>query len=207
MSTKLCVLSIAALSLCAPAIAAPIGPGGTLFVAQGQAEPFAGSTVLANMTLPFSTPFYSGTLTSIVLAGDTTNPYGGLTFVYIVNNDATSAHSLGRLTVNGYAGFLTDASWSTLLAGIDPLFIDRQLNGDSLGFGFSSAMAHSLIVPGGASAPLIIQTDAPSWRYSIANVINGAVTQVETFAPAIPTPGAAALAGAGLLVSTRRRRS
>jgi MYXO-CTERM domain-containing protein len=206
MSTKLCVLSIAALSMCAPAIATPIVPGGTLFVAPGEPEPLGGA-IVASMTVPFATAFYSGTLTSLVIAGDASNPYGGLTFVYIVRNDATSAHSLGRLTVNGYTGFQTDASWSTLVPGIDPLFIDRQVNGDSLGFSFSSAMGHTLIGPGGMSAPLVIQTDAPLWRGSIANVINGAVTQVDTFAPAIPTPGAAVLAGMGLLAASRRRRS
>lgn len=207
MTLKTCVLSIAALAFAAPALAAPIGPGGTLFLPAGEAEPFAGSTVVAAQTLPFATAFYSGTLTSVVLAGDTTNPLGGLTFVYIMRNDATSANSLARLTVNGYAGWGTDASWSTLFPGIDPLFIDRQANGDSLGFSFSNALGHSLITPGASSAVLIIQTNAPWYTNTIANVIDGAVTQVDTYAPAIPTPGAAVLAATGLVVASRRRRN
>lgn len=206
MSIKVCVLSLATLAIAAPAMSAPIGPGGTLFMAPGEPEPFAGSTVLALTTLPFATPFYSGTLTSVVLAGDATNPLGGLTFVYILRNDATSAHSLARLTVNGYAGWMTDASYSTLAPGTIPLFIDRQANGDSLGFSFSSALGHSLILPGTDSVALIIQTNAQFFRENIANVIDGAVTQVGTFSPVIPTPGALALAAAGVLGATRRRR-
>ncbi|MFT3686674.1 MAG: hypothetical protein QM783_17435 [Phycisphaerales bacterium] len=209
MPTKLCVSAFAAFAIVAPALAAPIGPGGTLFLAPGEAEPFLGSNLLANITLPFATPFYTGTLTSAVLTGDATNPYGmnALTFVYIVHNDPNSAHALARLTVNGYAGFLTDASYSTLGPGTIPLFIDRQANGDSLGFSFSSAMGHSLIQPGTDSAVLIIQTNATLFRENIANVIDGAVTQVGTFAPVIPTPGAIALAGAGMLAAGRRRRA
>lgn len=210
MNLKNCVLSIAALGLVAPAIAAPIGPGGTIFMATGEPEPFIGSTLVAGgVAVPFATAFYSGTLTTFVLSGDTTNPLGGLTFVYLLHNNAVSQNSLARLTVNGYAGWNTDASYSTagyLAAGTIPLFIDRQANGDSLGFSFSNALAHSLVLPGTDSSYLIIQTNAPSWRTSIANVIDGAVTQVETFAPAIPTPGSAVLAGVGMLAATRRRR-
>lgn len=206
MTLKSCVLSIAAMAVAAPALAAPIGPGGTLFFAPGEGEPFAGSTVLATMTLPFATAFYTGTLTSTVLAGDVTNPLGGLTFVYVVHNNAGSQNSLARLTVNGYAGWGTDASFSTLFPGTVPLFIDRQANGDSLGFSFSNALGHSLILPGTDSAVLIIQTNAPAFRVNIANVIDGAVTQVDTFSP-IPTPGAAALMGLGMLATARRRRA
>lgn len=207
MSIK-CVLSLAVLSVAVPAFAAPIGPGGTLFMAPGEAEPFLGSTILANQTLPFGTVFYTGTLTSYVLTGDTTNPFGAnfMTFVYVVHNDATSINALARLTVNGFAGWQTDASWSTLAPGTDPLFIDRQANGDSLGFSFSNALGHHLLAPGTDSALLIIQTDAPAWTNNIANVIDGAVTQVGSYAPAAPTPGAAVLAGAGALVVAARRR-
>jgi len=198
------VCSFAALAVAGSALAAPIGPGGTLFLAPAEPMP-GGALVSPVLNLPFATGFYSGTLTSYVLAGDPTNPLGGLTFVYVVTNNAGSAHSLGRLTVNGYAGFGTDASY-VAATGIDPLFIDRQANGDSLGFSFSNAMAHSLIIPGGMSSVLVIQTDASQFRLSIANVINGAVTQVDTWAPAVPTPGAAALAGLGFLAAGRRRR-
>lgn len=210
MTLKTSVLSIAALALVAPAMASPIGPGGTLFMAPGENEPFVGSTLVAGgVAVPFATAFYTGTLTTYVLAGDTTNPYGGLTFVYVMHNNAGSANALARLTVNGYAGWLTDASYSTapyLPAGTNPLFIDRQANGDSLGFSFSNALGHSLVLPGTDSSFLVIQTNAPSFVANIANVIDGAVTQVDTFAPAIPTPGSAVLAVAGLVVASRRRR-
>lgn len=200
------VLSIALLALVAPAFAAPIAPGGTLFLAPPEPNPAGGVIVSPILTLPFATPFYTGTLTSFVISGDVTNPYGGLTFVYQLHNNVGSANSLARLTVNGYAGWLTDASWQPG-PGVDPLFIDRQANGDSLGFSFSSALGHSLVLPGGDSTWLVIQTNAPAYRESIANVIDGAVTQVGTWAPTIPTPGSAVLAAAGLLTATRRRRA
>jgi len=206
MSSRLSVLSIAVLALAAPALAAPLPPGGTLFLAPGEPEPLGGS-IVASMTLPFSTVFYTGTLTSTVIAGDVTNPYGGLTFIYTLHNDDTSAHALARLTVNGYAGFQTDASYSSISPGIIPLFIDRQINGDSIGFSFSNALQHTLISPGGNSTVLIVQTNAPAFVRNVASVIDGAVTQVDTFAPAVPTPGATALAGLGLLAATRRRRA
>jgi MYXO-CTERM domain-containing protein len=208
MSTK-CVLSLAVLGIAAPAFAAPIGPGGTLFMAPGEAEPFVGSVLLASATLPFGTVFYTGSLTSYVLTNDLTSPFGAnsLTFVFAVHNDPTSINALARLTVNGYAGFQTDASYSTLAGGTIPLFIDRQSNGDSLGFSFSNALGHSLVQPGTDTAYLIIQTNATLFRENIASVIDGAVTQVGTFSPVLPTPGALALAGIGALAAGRRRRA
>src|SRR5438270_9974103 len=66
--------------------------------------------VFASLTSPFATVDLSGSVTTDVYANDVSNPFGGLTFVYTIHSNPTSTDSIGRATVNDYAGLSVDAS-------------------------------------------------------------------------------------------------
>lgn len=100
-----------------PALATPLGVGGLLFPTPAEADPTGGVVVAGGLPVPFAAGAFSGTLTTVV-AGDPSNALGGLTFVYQLSNAITSTNVLERLTVNGYAPFLVDASYQTPAAGI-----------------------------------------------------------------------------------------
>ena len=105
-------LSMALLSSLAQA--APLAPGALVFPMPIEPDP-VGGVVLATSALPFVSANYSGTLTSTVLSGDTSNPFvgsGGLTFTYVLSNLA-GTDSINRLSINGFASFLLDASSQT----------------------------------------------------------------------------------------------
>jgi hypothetical protein len=167
-----------------------------VLVAGGVPVPFA--------SLPSAVPF-TGTLTASVIAGDVTNPYGGLTFTYQLHNDATSLSSFGRFTVLDYSGVQTDVSLQSPGPGHPSTSTDRSVTpGASVGWDFT-ALGMGRVAPGEDSALLVIQTDAHSFSPSIANIIDGSIASTfGSFAPA-PEPGSLALVlltGAAML---RRR--
>lgn len=183
--------------------AASITMGGSIFMPAGEADP-VGGTVVASRAEPFSSPTFTGLLLTTVISGDATNPYGGLTFTYLVTNDLSSAHPLGRFTANGFDGWLTDASWQAPSVGTTPALINRP-TADFLGFTFLDGFG-GLIAPGKSSALLVIQTDAPSYVDNFASVIDGFVATVPTYSPA-PEPATLALLTLGGLALAMRRRS
>jgi hypothetical protein len=148
----------------------------------------------------------AGTLTTTVISGDTTNALGGLTFVYVLTNDAASPDAIHRITINGFSGFLTDGSYQAA-PGQKPTSVDRSVNGNVVGFDFIGApLGFGAILPGTASMPLVVQTNATAFQQSFASVINGTVTTVGTYAPVIPEPMSLGLLTLGLgLVLVRRR--
>jgi PEP-CTERM motif len=185
--------------------AAPMNPGDTLFPAPGEPDPVGAALVVSSGALGFASANYTGTLTSNVYTNDASNPYGlgALTFTYLVADDATSINSLERLTVNGYTGFLTDASYQTPAAGVAPTLIDRG-TADVVGFSFAG-FGPGVILPGQHSALLVVQTNATSYTTTIASVQDGTIAQVATYSPA-PEPASLALTAIGLLAVARRRR-
>ena len=199
------VLGVAGLSQSAEA--ALLAPGATLYPAPGEANPVGGTT-LATVTSPFVASTFSGTLVTSVISGDTSNPFGGLTFTYRLTNNSSSTTDINRLTVTDFGGFQTDASHlvGALLA---PTLIDRGVGaGNEVGFSFhGQPVGPSALTPGLGSGTLVIQTNATLFAPSLANVINGSVASVPSLGPAVPEPGSLALVGAVGLLAMRRRRA
>jgi hypothetical protein len=196
--------------------AAPIGPGGLLFPAPASPLP-GGNVVAGGVPQLFNTPTFSGSLTSTVLANDPTNPFGlnDLTFTYLLQNIAGSPGEIDRLTIASFASFLVDAGQVPVAGNVAPTYIDRSLlsNGATMGFSFvQPPLGSGTLQPGQTSDLLVVYTNAQNLAASTANVIDGSVEQVPTFAPirgvpGVPEPGSivlAVLAGMGLLAFARR---
>lgn len=193
------------LSSSVTAAAAPLGVGGLLFPAPAEPDPTGGVLVAGGVPVPFASINYSGTLTSSVIAGDPSNPFGGLTFTYLLASDASSINFISRLTVNGYQGFLTDASYQAPPGGVLPAYVDR-LTADVVGFSFVSfPIGAGLIAPGTHSALLVVQTDAPAFTTSFASVIDGTVVSPPTYGP-IPEPATAVFVLSLLILQVRTGR-
>jgi hypothetical protein len=168
------------------ASAAPLLPTGA-FVTPGEPDPVGGAVVAGGVPVAFATPpgpgAFSGTLTTTVISGDVSNPLGGLTFTYRISNSASSLTSIDRMTVLDYAGFPTDASYQVPAAGVAPTSTDRSAGqGSVIGWNFST-LGLGKIAPGSSSALLVVQTNAPSFFNNVANIIDGSIVSVATFAP------------------------
>jgi hypothetical protein len=200
-----CLTALTAMLVSGAAHAALITPGQNLF-ALSEAGP-VGATVLATQTIPFVTATYSGSLTSTVLTGDTSNALGGLTFTYAIQNDANSAHAINRLAVNGFVGFATDMSFSGLSGAIAPTLNDRDAGGNVIGFTYIGApIGPGPIAPGALTNLMVVQTNATNYRATLSNIIDGSIAVVDSFAPVVipePVSASALLLTAGLV---RRRR-
>lgn len=196
--------ALVVLATVAIAQATPIGLNQTI-LAVGEPDPTGGVPAAVPINAFISGGTFSGTLTSQVISGDPSNPYGGLTFIYTVANDATSADAVGRLTINGFAGFQTDVSYQTPTAAQLPTTIDRSVSGNVIGFHFVGApFGQGAIQPGASSAVLVVQTNATTYARTIASVINGTVDMVDSYAPT-PEPATLALLTIGLGLLCRRR--
>jgi hypothetical protein len=192
-----------------------LSPGGVV-LALPAFEPM-GAKAIADITLPFSTPTYSGTLRSTVWLGDTSNPLGGLTFSYILTNDAASTDSIRRLGVLGFGNFATDVNWSLFLAGKAPTLADRTPGGAVVAFDFvgplvidDRTIGAGPLDPGEKSRAMIVQTNARNFHLSLAGTLDDHLAIVGTFAPIgriIPEPSSLMLASLGALgfVWTLRR--
>jgi hypothetical protein len=201
-----------------PCQAVPLAAG-TAVPAVAEPDPGIGANLLFSTGLvPFAAATYTGDLTSSVYNNDPSNPFGpnGLTFTYLLHNNASSAHELHRFTVSSFATFGTDVSYSLGSLGVPPTYIDRGLPGDVVGFNYPTPVpvflpSNGSIGPGQTSTLMVIQTNAVNFSGTLASVIDGSVTMVASLAPApiIPEPGSivlAALSGLGLAAVWWRKR-
>jgi len=176
--------------------------------AAAEPDPLGGIVVAGTLVSPMTGIAFAGTLTSTVIAGDVSNPFGGLTFVYQVANDAGSVDAIGRVTITGYDGWLTDMSFDPSL-GLPPATMDRSFNGNVVGYSFvGPPLGPTVLLPGSTSAMLVVQTDAPAWTTSIGNIIDGSIASGPAYAPAsqpVPEPAGVLLAISGLMLLMRRR--
>lgn len=198
--------------LAAPAFATPLPPSTVIFATPAP-DPTGGAVIAGGVPVPFVAATFSGMLTSTVIAGDPSNPFGGLTFTYRISNSAGSPGEIDRLTLNGFFGFLADGSYQVPAAGLIPTLNDRDAVGDVIGFTFLGApVGAGTLLPGMTSALLVVQTNAPDYVLSTAAIIDGSVTTAPIFAPSliVPEPATISMAALGLgtlaLVARRRAR-
>lgn len=191
--------------------AAPLSPGGALSLS-AEAEP-VGAIVATSAFSQFEgldifgNTNFTGTLTTTVWSGDTSNPFsGGLTFTYLLSNSSSSSDALVRMTLSRFDGFQTDVSYFG--PGSVPTSVERGLanSGRQISFNFETPFR---LQPGTSSALLIIQTDAFAWQNGNASIIDDATANTLTLVPAIAVPeptSVALLAVGGLLIAARKSR-
>ena len=188
----------------------------TLGVGQGNNSPSAtgypvGGTLVSSYTNPFTASSggltIQGTVTSDVISGDTSNPYGGYTFEYLLTLTGVN-DVVGGMSAIGFAGFQTDVSYNPnmLVGGIAPSSFSRSSainNGTTLTFVWSPNIS-----PGQSGDWIIVQTDAHNFGLGTGNVMDGEGTGISVLTP-VPEPQIASLAvmGLGALFLFRRRNS
>jgi len=202
MRLAACVALALMVSYATPVRGALLAPASVLIPGAAEPDPVGATLLFSTGAVPFAVPgSFSGTLTSSVYSPDPSNPLLGVTLTYLITNDAASANSIGRFTVDGYSGWGTDGSYQTPVAGVAPASIDRNVSGDVIGYNFvpTGAPATGFLIPGGSSALLVVQTDAPSYTAALGSLIDGGVTTVPSLGPAVPEPSTIALVLGGWL--------
>ncbi len=210
------VMPVAAITLsgllAATAVAAPLAPSGILFPVPNGPAP-SGIIVAGPLVSNVAPATFTGRLTSEVLSGDPTNPLGGLTFLYQIENTSPFPGEIERLTVNSFAGFATDVVYTTSGSGVlQPTYADRSTGtGDTVGFSFvRPPIGPGTLQPGETSYWLVVYTNAQRFAPTLASVIDGSVAQAPSYAPTtvIPEPASVMLAligGIGLVLAWRKR--
>ncbi len=207
MKKVIAIAALATAALSVAASAAVITPGQTA-LSLNENHPVGGSVVTSSVQ-PFATANYTGLLTSKVISGDTSNAYGGLTFTYQLTNDVGSANAITRLTINGFTAYATNMSYKLGTGTTAPTINDRDSSGGVAGFAFlGQPIGVGVLAAGTTSELLVIQTNATGYINRIANVSNGAVSQVNAIGPSgaiTPEPTSLAALGVVSLVLRRRR--
>ena len=203
----------------------PTNPGDTVF--PGLVPPGTDpGTLLASLSVAFISTLgtTSGTVVSAVF-----REFGGtLDFYYQVTNNSTAPNCgtagkpacdpISRETDTTFTGFSTSTGFrvdgSGLPGGIfvngtvSPVTADRNSVGDVVGFSFFPPDS-AKIQPGQTSDVLVISTNATNFTSGNASVIDGGVTTVAAFEPAlapIPEPGSFLLLGGALVTLLGFRR-
>jgi hypothetical protein len=181
-------------------------PGGSI-TATSSSFP-TGGTVLATTNSSFASASGSinGTVISTVYSGGG-NPYGGLTFTYLLMLSGSSTANVSQMTVGSYGGFLTDVSYNPIDGGTAPSNFTRSItgNGDAIRFLFSNAGG---LAPGQNGELVVVQTSATSYGFGPSGVIDGQTADLTVLTP-VPEPEIGGLIAIGLggLCVFRRRNS
>ncbi|HEY2759845.1 MAG TPA: hypothetical protein VGI75_03860, partial [Pirellulales bacterium] len=183
-------------------------PVGAAIPSSGVPGLAGGGILVANTgALPFVSPTFTGTLQSEAFLNDPANPFGpgNITFTYLITN-TNGPDSIDRFTVNGYGvpGLVTDASYQAPTAGVLPASFDRSVAatlGDVIGVSYVDApLGFGTLLPGSASALVVVHTNSPLFGLSTAAVIDSTTTSVAALAPlaTVPEPSTIVLGLIGL---------
>lgn len=155
---------------------------------------------IAGPTSPtFTSVGENGYVYEYILANFADNPWsgaGGLTFVYQIFNNTSSADAIRGLSIGGWAGAQTAVAID-YSSGVVAKDAYRSFNGDVVGFDFA---VPNQILPGSNSGWLLIYSDATSYQNVNAGILDGAGANVTLFSANLPDGGTTAMMlGLGLL--------
>jgi len=119
-----------------------------------------------------------------VLSNDPTNPLGGLTFTYLLQD--ASGGAIEALHIDSFAGVTTDVDYVPATGDVPPEFIDRSVTSGSI-IDYSFVGPPGELQPGQESELLVVYTNAHVFAASLATVSDGSGAQVASYAtPALP---------------------
>lgn len=185
----------------------PLPPNGGGFISGGLSETTLTPANLINtITIPFSSTSFTGDLTSSVYGNDASNPFGAgsltFTYQYTINDGPDSSEGI---SLGGFSGFNTDATYQSPTTGVAPILVSRSSNGNNIEFNFVPQ-----ILSGESSALLVVQTDAQIWNIGTSTILDNTGSPfVAILAPNVvpePTTAGCLLFGSGILVLARRFR-
>ncbi len=189
-------VAMAVCSVASQAVASvyTLPPGGNI-LANSSTFP-VGGTILDTVTTPFTSSTIDGTVISQVISGDSSNPYGGLTFTYSLSLNMFSSDSASEMTIGSYGGFVTDVSYNLIGGEVAPSNFTRSTTGNGSVIRFSWSNGGG-IMPGQTGALIVVQTAAQAFTSASGGVIDSQTVNISTLAP-VPEPGVASLFVAAL---------
>lgn len=164
-----------------------------------------GGTVLDTVTTPFTSSTIDGTVVSQVISGDSSNPYGGLTFTYSLSMNTFSSDSASEITIGSFGGTLDDVSYDLTGSEVAPSNFTRSSTGNGSTIRFLFANGGGLM-PGQTGALVVVQTSATAFGPAVGGVIDSQTVNISTLAP-VPEPAIASLFVALGAVAIWRRNS
>lgn len=205
VGTVLAGLLLGAFALAPRATANPfytLDPAGSITAVSSTYPSGGGLSLLEQTNSSFNTGTLEGTVTTKVYSGDSSNPYGGLTFTYLLTLDNSGTDSSSEMTVGGFEGFSTDVSYN--VGAFAPSTFTRSYDGNVVRFVWAGGG-----LPSGQTGDLmIVQTSAQNFGVGGGAVIDSRAGDVTILAP-VPEPSIGALltGGLGALVVFLRRRN